>query len=81
MQDALANGQISVIPRLQDLQEAMVEDERTEENLLGRSEFLNDLPFIDHCNVCYDDKAQGFILACEHSMCCGCTQNLFIAAV
>ena len=80
--DALANGQISVIPRLQDLQEAMIlEDEKTEENLFVKSEFLNDLPFIDQCNVCYDDEAQGFILACEHSMCIGCSRNLFIAAV
>lgn len=62
--DALANGQISVIPRLKDLQEAMIlEDEKTEENLFVKSEFLNDLPFIDQCNVCYDDEAQGFILA------------------
>ena len=60
------------------------EDENTEENLLGKSEFLNNLPFIDHCNVCYDDEAKGakgFILACKHSMCIGCTRNLFFAAV
>ena len=82
IEDALANGQIRVVPRLQDLEEANeVEDEKAEANVIPRRDFLNNLPFVDHCNVCYDDAVQGFFLACDHCLCIGCTRDLFFAAV
>jgi hypothetical protein len=69
-QEALANGQIRVIPCLQDLEEAdEIEDEEAAENVIATHAFLNNLPLVDQCNVCYEVMRPGFILACEHCLC------------
>lgn len=80
-EEALANGQIRVIPRLQDLEEANETKEKAAENVISTRDFLNDLPLVDRCNVCYEDKRPGFNLACEHCLCIGCIRELFFAAV
>ena len=81
--DALANGHIRVIPRLKDIEESRVNDsDRDEEvDVISSRDFLNDLPIIDHCNVCLEEGYQGFVLACDHSMCISCTREMFSAAI
>ncbi|KAL7546994.1 hypothetical protein ACHAWF_010310 [Thalassiosira exigua] len=82
--EALANGDIKVIPRLQDIQEINeAEDavEIEEMNSAEKRKVLNSLPFINQCNICLEEFKQGFSLACEHSMCINCTRDLFLAAV
>ena len=81
--EALASGQIRVIPRLKDLQEVdEAEEEIVEEtDMISRSNVLNELPLVDRCDVCLEDEIHGFALACDHSMCIGCSREIFFAAV
>ena len=86
--EALANGHIRIIPRLQDLEETNavenMEDEMTElltDNIEEKRRTLDSLPYIDRCNVCWDGEKQGFHLACDHSLCVNCMKELFLTAV
>ena len=83
--EALASGQITVIPRLRDIQDAReVDDDRTieeEYDMSSTRDFLNNLPFVQLCSVCNEDGKQGFTLACGHCMCICCTRQLFQHAI
>ena len=83
--EALANGDIRVIPRLQDIQDANQVNggvEMVEEiDSTTRRQLLDSLPHITQCHVCLEEERQGFSLACEHSMCIVCMRNLFSAPV
>jgi hypothetical protein len=50
-------------------------------DMISTRDFLNNLPFIDRCDVCLEDGKQGFVLACECCLCICCTRELFFAAV
>lgn len=39
------------------------------------------LPFINQCNVCYEENLKGYDLACSHLQCVQCTRKLFQAAL
>ena len=75
--EALANGNIRVIPRLQDLEESIeaIDEEIEGIDLISRRSILDD------CNVCLEEHMHGFALACEHSMCISWMRELFVTAV
>lgn len=78
----MSNGHIRVIPRLQDIEEANDSKvDMSKSTAVATRDFLNKLPFVDHCNVCYEEQRHGFVLACEHCLCISCTRDLFFAAV
>ncbi|KAL7541102.1 hypothetical protein ACHAXR_010627 [Thalassiosira sp. AJA248-18] len=82
--EALANGHIRVIPRLQDIEDAIEAMEGVEAEVIDpntRRGLLDSLPFIRQCNVCLEEAKRGFSLACDHSMCIECMRDLFLAAV
>ncbi len=73
-EEAMANGQIRVIPRLQDFKETHeIEDENSEETAIASHDFMHNLLFVDRCNVCYEDQRPGFVLACKHCQCVSTT--------
>jgi hypothetical protein len=42
---------------------------------------FDSLPYMEQCNVCYDENKRGFTLACGHVQCISCTRKLFKAAL
>lgn len=42
---------------------------------------FDSLPYMEQCNVCYDENKRGFTFACGHLQCIGCTSKLFRAAL
>jgi len=39
------------------------------------------LPFVEQCNVCYEENLKGYIFACGHLQCVQCTRKLFQTAL
>ena len=71
---------------MRDLQEINETGDQIEEGIdsidtVSTRDFLNNLPLVDSCIVCFEDGCQGFVLACAHCMCVSCMRDLFSAAV
>lgn len=75
--EALANGTIRAIPRLQDIQDAHEAKDGADTEEVDLNETL---PFVN-CHICMEIPTRGYFLACEHSMCIDCMRNLFSAAL
>ena len=75
--EALQDGTIKVIPRLNELDLNDLDDDLT----VDPEVTLGGLPDIPTCNVCYEQGVKGIVLACDHCMCVDCTRSLFIAAL
>lgn len=47
----------------------------------GENTYIEDLPGIGRCSVCYEEDVRGYEFACTHSQCITCTRKLFKTAL
>jgi hypothetical protein len=83
VQEAFLAGKVKpmIKPTVTSDEESSGDDENEDRKPAAGPRKISKLPFIDQCNVCYEENLKGYHLACSHLQCVQCMRKLFRVAL